>query len=366
MDATDRLFETEPFDFSPENRALFVASFRESALCHYRGNAVFRAFWDAAGQHPEQIETEDDVLASPPLMVHLFKERELRSVPLEEVALTLTSSGTGGQKSRIFLSARSLARVKRLAWQIHRALGLVSDEEVDYVCFTYDPHVAKDLGTAFTDEMVTSFTRRGGVTYALRFDEARHEFVFDERGVLAALERSAAARHPVRLLGFPAYLYRLLREHDVRLDLGPRSFVQTGGGWKGFSNEEIPKEQFRALVAERLGIPVANVRDMFGMVEHGIPYVDCAQGQLHIPNYARVVTRAPGDLRLLPAGETGLLQFFCTYLDSYPSINLLTTDWGRVGRCECGLPGATLEIRGRAGVTKHKGCAITALEIARS
>jgi Acyl-protein synthetase, LuxE len=260
------------------------------------------------------------------------------------------------------LSQGSLDRVKALAWRIHKELGMVSDEKVNYLCFTYDPHVARDLGTAFTDELLTGFTGRNEVYYALQWDEVKSDFVFNAQGVADTLHRFAKAGLPVRILGFPAFLHKVIVDFNLKLDLGPRSWVQTGGGWKNMADEEIPKQQFRQFVSDRLGLPVENIRDMFGMVEHGIPYCDCPAGNLHIPNYARVFVRSPFDLSILPEGEKGLLQFLCTYNDSYPSMSLLTTDWGRVGTCNCGLPGRTLEIMGRAGVSKHKGCAIKAAE----
>ncbi len=99
------------------------------------------------------------------------------------------------------------------------------------------------------------------------------------------------------------------------------------------------------------------------MVEHGIPYVDCEKGNLHIPNYARVYVRSPYDLTLRKKGERGLLHFLCSYNFSYPAPSLLTTDYGRVGTCDCKLGGDILILEGRAGVSKHKGCALKALEL---
>ncbi len=115
------------------------------------------------------------------------------------------------------------------------------------------------------------------------------------------------------------------------------------------------------ILADSLGIPAANVRDLFGMVEHGVPYVDCRLGNFHIPNYGRVIARDPGTLAPLGFNRTGLLQFITPYLTSYPSLSVLSSDFGLVRpRCACGLPGPVLEIKGRAGVKKLKGCAISA------
>ena len=69
-------------------------------------------------------------------------------------------------------------------------------------------------------------------------------------------------------------------------------------------------------------------------------------------------------LRPLPPYTPGLLHLMTPYLSSYPSISLLTTDSAQIEYdCPCGRPGPTLRVLGRAGLSKHKGCAITALEL---
>ncbi len=102
---------------------------------------------------------------------------------------------------------------------------------------------------------------------------------------------------------------------------------------------------------------------MFGMVEHGIPYVDCELGRLHIPNFSRVYIRDPKTMNILKNGSKGLIHFLSSYNTSYPSISLLTTDWGLIEECSCKLGGPTLKILGRAGVSKHQGCALKSLEL---
>ena len=49
--------------------------------------------------------------------------------------------------------------------------------------------------------------------------------------------------------------------------------------------------------------------------------------------------------------------------DAYPSMNILSTDWGILHDESDNLGGTSLEILGRAGVNKHKGCALKALEM---
>jgi phenylacetate-coenzyme A ligase PaaK-like adenylate-forming protein len=360
---TQALLESDPFSFSAENEQLFLESFRENALFHYQNHEFTRKLWVKLGFHPAQLNKPADLDCVPGTMVHLFKEHELCSLAKQDIVLTLTSSGTGGQKSQQFLSQESLDNVKRLALRIHQRLGMADNRKYNYLCFTYDPAVANDLGTAFTDELLTNFTGKEEVYYAIQWDETSQSFALNEEGVLSTLKRFAESGIPTRILGFPAFLYELIEKHHIQINLGPESWLQTGGGWKGKADQEIPKHEFREFIRERLGIPLAHQRDLFGMVEHGIPYVDCEKGQLHIPNYARVFVRNPRTLELLPKGERGLLHFLCSYNFSYPAPSLLTTDYGRIGNCDCSLGGDTLILEGRAGVHKHKGCALKALEL---
>jgi hypothetical protein len=359
----DYLFDTNPFSFDAQDRTAFLESFKACAEIHYNSNPYIQAMWNKKSIKPNMLTTEKILEDVPYVMVNLFKETEQITGPKSEIVLNLTSSGTGGQKSQIFLNQGSLDRVKKSAFMIHQYLGMTSDEEVNYLCFTYDPAVATKLGTAFTDELLTSFTRKRSVFYAIRWSEVKGDFELDVDGVVKCLESYSKDSCPARILGFPAHLYKILKDRNVHFKMPTNSWAQTGGGWKGFVNEEVPKEKFREFVSKRLGVEQSHIRDMFGMVEHGIPYCDCAIGNLHIPNYARVFIRSPRDLSILKKGDVGLIQFLCSYITSYPSFSLLTTDYGRISNCSCGLGGDVLEIIGRAGVAKHKGCALSASKL---
>lgn len=363
MKATLNLLNSDPFNFSEESKNLFLESFKENALHHYQNHEFTRKLWDKFNFHPAHLLKEEDLAQVPGTMVHLFKEHEFCSVSRERVVLILTSSGTGGQKSQQFLDEISLSNVKKLAYVIHENLGLVDRRLYNYLCFTYDPNVAKDLGTAFTDELLTNFTGKNEVYYAIQWNDEKNEFVLNEEGVVEALKRFSLSSLPTRILGFPAILHDIIVKYNIKINLSSESWLQTGGGWKGSADKEISKKEFRAFIEERLGISQKNQRDLFGMVEHGIPYVDCEKGNLHIPNFSRVFIRSPFDLSLKPLGERGLIHFLCSYNFSYPAPSLLTTDYGRLGTCDCGRAGNILILEGRAGVSKHKGCAMKALEL---
>ncbi len=369
MRAIDRLFEHEPFDYSAEGLRLQLEAFQEAFRLQYEGCVEYRRLCDHRGFRPGDLARREQLRDIPAIFVGVLKERDLLSVPAERVARTFTSSGTGGRVSRICLDQPSFDRVVRSARNVYAALGMVAPEqEVNYLCFSYDPAKAAEVGTSFTDDLLTSFTRRHDVFFTLRWDDKLGEFAFDREGSLERLEQYERQGLPTRLLGFPAFIHDLLEEGVARrgksFALPPGSWVLTGGGWKGRADEAISKRGFAAQVAGWLGIPQANVRDLYGMVEHGIPYVDCARQNLHVPLYAHVTARSPATMEASGEGEPGLLEFRTPYLTSYPSYSLLTTDLGRLhAGCECGVAGPVVELLGRGGVKKHKGCALTAAEL---
>ncbi|HEY9072348.1 MAG TPA: acyl-protein synthetase [Candidatus Ozemobacteraceae bacterium] len=366
FEACGRLFDvTNAFSHGPASDRLFAAAMREALAWHRARCPEFEAFLRLKGLAEDAAPAPEEI---PPLLVTIFKEHRLISIPDSRVKIELTSSGTGGQRSAIVLDRRSYDRILRIVDAIFDSLGLVNrDETADYLCFTYDPRIAKNVGTAFSDKILTGLTKRGSVFYAIRWDAGKQSFEFDLAHTVRRLLEFARRGRPVRILGFPAYLWQVcddLEARGERLALGERSFVITGGGWKIHRDREVTKELFKERAARILGLPEANIRDSFGMVEHGIPYVDCEHGRLHVPVFAKARVVDPETLRPLRDGEAGLLHLMTPYLSSYPSISLLTTDRARLAvNCPCGRKGHTIEILGRAGLAKHKGCAITALEL---
>lgn len=364
---TGELFDwSAAFDHCKNTDELFAGAMREALSWHLAKCPDFRNFMRESGlpQDLDIIAPED----IPPLLVTIFKEFRLISVPESQVKIELTSSGTGGRKSAIVLDNRSYRRIQKIVSNIFDSLGMVNHRQmVNYLCFTYDPRKAGSVGTAFSDKMLTGLTGRRSVFYAIRWNEAANDFEFDLDATVKKLIEFNRRPEPVRILGFPAYLWQVcnrLEENGIRLELGAESYIITGGGWKMHKDQEVTKEIFKDRVEKILGMPGCNIRDLFGMVEHGIPYVDCECSRLHVPVYARVRVVDPETLEDLGVGRPGLLHLMTPYLSSYPSISLLATDLGVIEEnCPCGRPGRTFRVVGRAGLAKHKGCAITALEL---
>lgn len=365
MSYVDDLIARDAFDYSAESEALFRRALNEAVTHHYHECPEYHRYLDYCGVSPN-MESEADIEKLPPIHVNVFKECDLITGPRDKIVLSLTSSGTGGKKSKNFLDECSLTRVKKIARQVHEALGMVDDKAlVNYCCFTYDPHIAKDLGTAFTDELLTSFTQRNKVYYTFQYNAASGQFEFDLKRLVEVFDDFEREALPVRFLGFPAFMYEALEYYrDTRgktLHFHPDSFLMTGGGWKKKEDKKVSREEFVQFIHEMTAVLPANVRDMFGMVEHGVPYVECRLGNMHVPIYARVTIKEPNTLHKLPYGAVGLPNFVTPYLYSYPAVSILVNDFALLEpECKCGLAGPIIRIIGRAGISKHAGCAVHA------
>lgn len=365
----DRFIERNPFSYSTDDKKAFVDAMKEAFKIQLKSSSFLKAYFKTYGFDIKKVTDYSKVHEFPFVSVNALKERELSFLKKEKMALELKSSGTRGQVSRMQLDKQSLLRVRHMAWNVFDALGLCDmQREYDYICLTYDPNIARDVGTAWTDKLLTSFTKAGEVFYAFKWSEEKKEFYFDIDASLEKLHRAELGQKLIRLIGFPAFVLKLSEEYKKRFGsypkINPGSFVITGGGWKTLSDEAIDKKIYRKILADNLGISQENVRDLFGMVEHGVPYVDCKFGNFHIPIYGKVIPRHPTSLKPMNFGEVGLLQFMTPYLSSYPSLSLLSSDWGSIEeKCSCGLKGPVLVIKGRAGVKKLKGCAVSASQM---
>lgn len=365
----DQLIELPPFEYSEPMKHMFKEAIKEAWGIHFRGSKGFANYMSSCGFDSEDLHDDFTLESLPFIHVDVFRNRPMITGAEDNVVLELTSSGTGGKKSRNFLDQCSLDRIKKIARTVYDGLDMVDDTaEVNYVCFSYDPVKANDLGTAFTDDLLTSFTKVKSVFYAIQWSEEKQDFFFDAEQTLKKLEAFGKEENPVRLLGFPAFVHKLLNMRKERglspVNYGPKSWAMTGGGWKTFEDESIPRDEFAALVEEDFGVPAQNVRDLFGMVEHGVPYVQCEKGAFHIPIYSYPIIREPLTLRAVEDGEPGLLQLITPYWTSYPALSILTGDVATIGpACSCRRGGKTLQLLGRGGITKHKGCAIKAAEL---
>ena len=306
---------------------------------------------------------ETNLVDLPHVIVTAFKERTILSIPEDQIEHRFTSSGTGGTQSKIFLDKTSFERQAFTRRSIVESYGLISEQEVNYLCFSYDPESGGARGAAHTHTAYSSFAPAKERFYAIAMGEDGQPH-FRKEECIEALRRFQASGLPLRVTGFPAFGYTTLKSIEERLSFPEESLMFSGGGWKLHTGEAVAFSEYVDLVGQVLGIPAARIRDVYGMVEHGIPYLTCEHGEFHIPIYGRVWAVDPATLEPLPYGQTGLFKLLSPFITSQPSLSVLSTDFGAVEKeCACGRPGGILKLKGRAGVKKYDGCAISAAQL---
>ncbi|MFC5474759.1 acyl-protein synthase [Paraherbaspirillum soli] len=347
---------------------LFNAAMRELTDYHCAQSPGYADWLAANGLDQDALAQVSDWSTLPPIFANYFKRRLLPSTTGEQ-ALELTSSGTSGQKSRMRYDDRSIGAAQAMVDRIFDHYGWnTPDTPCNYLLLSYEPAGAITLGTAYTDQFLCKYAPVNRVVYALRHNGSGNEF--DPFGVIRALQEFAEEGLPVRIFGFPAFLWFALermREMGLPpLQLHADSLVFLGGGWKTHADQEIPKSMLYQRLGEQLGIPDIRCRDGYGAVEHPVPYIECPHHRFHIPSYARAFVRHPATLAKQPYGERGFLHFVSPFITSCPAHSVVMSDLASLhagSECGCGIEADWFELHGRAGTSKSRSCALAASEL---
>ena len=293
----------------------------------------------------------------PFIPVQLFKTVNLSSVPAEEIAKTMTSSGTTGQAvSKIVLDKSTSSGQTRALTQIMKSvLGP-----------TRVPMLIID-----TSEVVRNrdmFSARGAGIRGFSMFGKDVEYALDENMNLRTEEIiEFLKRHQdetIFLFGFTFMIWQHfcheLKRTNTNLSI-PNGILLHGGGWKKLASLNIGNQEFRDEI-HRL-TQITNVINYYGMVEQtGSIYIECAEGYLHASAYSDILIRDVHNFKPLQVGEEGVIQVISMLPLSYPGHSLLTEDMGVVvgyDNCSCGRPGTYFLVHGRMKDAEIRGCSDT-------
>jgi phenylacetate-coenzyme A ligase PaaK-like adenylate-forming protein len=299
------------------------------------------------------FEPAENLSDLPYLPARAIKHFNLRSVSSEAIVKVLSSSGTSGKRSQIFVDkstaksqARALTDTLISAFGNNRYPMLVIDAES-----TIADRKSFSARTAAINGFAIMSKNR---CFALDDNYAPQWDIIDD-----FLNRNTDQKFFV--FGFTSFIWRSLVQElqalDKRLNMH-NAFLLHGGGWKTLATEQVSKDEFKSGVAEWLNLTA--VYNYYGMVEQiGSIYLECEEGNLHASMSGDAITRCPHSHDALPHGKTGLLQVFSTLPLSYPGHSILTEDIGRTlpsSECSCGHNGTIIEIDGRVPNADIRGC----------
>ncbi|HEX6499588.1 MAG TPA: acyl-protein synthetase [Micromonosporaceae bacterium] len=335
----------------PQREAVLLAQLTELTEHHRAACGEYARILDAldhgAGRRYQRVSD------LPWLPVRLFKRYALKSIPDDEVFKVLTSSGTTGEASRIYLDRDAAATQQRMLGATLRTV--LGDKRL--------PMLLVDTKALFRDRR--SFSARGAGVLGLMNFGRDHTFVLDEhdRPDVDAVKRFLAGHgdQPFLIFGFTymvwAYLYELAR--DESLDLSNGVLVHSGG-WKKLVDRAVDNGEFRRRFARDTGL--TRIHNFYGMVEQiGTIYLEGPDGTgLYCPDFADVIVRDPQTWDEVPVGTPGVVEVVSVLPRSYPGHVLLTEDLGVVHGIDDGAwPGKRFSILGRLPRAEARGCSDT-------
>lgn len=362
-----------PYETSEQIDNVFIIAMRQICDWHMSQNSFYYKLTKKFNFNSNALKTIEDCAKIPILFAHFFKTHVSLSIPFKNVYVRLTSSGTSGQKSQMFFDEWTLKSAQRMVEFIFRFYKWVDlNTKVNYLLFSYEP-TSKDfnIGTSYTDNFLCSFTAIKNIFYALRYNGISYDF--DYFGTIQTLLKYERESVPVRIFGFPAFLYFTLQKMQnlkiKRLELHPESLVFLGGGWKTYQDKKIEKRQLYKMISSMLGIEDSRIRDGFGSVEHCVPYIECSYHNFHVPVWSRVFILDIKTLNPVGFGQKGFLNFVSPYITSSPAHSVVMGDIASLypgSSCKCDLKTPYFIVHDRAGVSKSTSCAIAASELIKN
>lgn len=178
-------------------------------------------------------------------------------------------------------------------------------------------------------------------------------YFWDNDAALA--DALSALREPVTLFGTAFALVQLLDETAQTWQLPPGSVLVETGGFKG-RTREIPRPEFYALLAARLGIPTDCIWSEYGMSEMASQFYGQGLSTLKRgPHWVRTTCVQPRGGAPAPDGEPGALRHL-DLANFNSALCLQTGDWGTL------TEGGFL-LHGRAPGADIRGCSLSVEEL---
>lgn len=350
------------------SESLFIAAMKESVDYHRGQCQFYDNLCRNRGFESSVVQNIDDLSKIPAIPVDYFKTHEVRSISLDEVEVHATSSGTLGQKSQVFLSKSDLNLGTKMiirSMNYHRFISIVP---TNYLLLGFEPVKGNDMGNVKVLKGMTRLAPAINIDYAIKHLGGTYQI--DYFGILGTLKKYAFQHLPVRIFGFPSYLYMMLttmKQMQMKpLKLGKRSVIFTGGGWKKHDNMKIDKHELHNLIEEMLGIPRENCRDFYSAVEHSVAYPECKHHHMHVPIWSRVIIRDLTTLEPVGFDTPGFLNFVSPLITGMPLSSVLMSDLAVLrdgSHCGCGITTPYFEILGRAVTQSSRTCAVHATEL---
>jgi hypothetical protein len=339
---------TSVFTLSQQERDIaLLASLSELTSSHQRRCPPYARLLSALGAPPDGGYGSVEELHWLP--VRLFKQHSLKSIPDHEVFRVLTSSGTTGEPSTVYLDRQTAAaQAEALTRTLQAVLGRLRL-----------PMLIADSSAVLARR--ASLSARGAAALGMMSHGRDHTFLLDadDKADLPAVN-AFLRRHsgdPFLIFGFTHMIWTELAAIALqeKMDLSNGILLHTGG-WKKLSDQAVSEAHFKRTLAET---GLRQVHNYYGMTEAiGAIFVEGSKTPgLYCPDFADVIVRNPVDWSPSPVGVPGIIEVVSELPRSYPGHVLLTEDIGVIHGIDDGdWPGKRFSVLGRLPRSEPRGC----------
>ena len=339
-----------------ELRELKASLIAENFHFHYENNAYYRGLCEQQGVTPADIRHYDDLVKIPLIPVSEFKRtdtQKLLSLGLNKIEVEMRSTGTSGIPSVTRRDPETVTQGSLALWAMYREFFMFSSGAILFLMPS--PEEVPEMGMIKVSAMLA------GLVDTSRFIVRKASF--DPQEAIALL-RQWENEHIRHIVGPPFLVHKLvqyLKKHDIRMKLDRETIIINLGGWKRFTGEAIPREEYNRECAEYLGVQPDQIRDMYGLIEGNMVAIECSHHWKHVPPWVHFSVRELDDYhKEVHDGRRGALAIIDPTCLAYPAY-ILTEDMVQLDEtasCPCGRNGQRVNIIGRLTGSELGCCAI--------
>ena len=350
MEKINKYLELNAFSLNKEKKnKVFFDLIKSLTRHHYNNSAEYKKILDVMLGNLN-FKSLNEVPFLPTL---LFKNNDIKSVNIDKVIKTLTSSGTSGNSSKIFLDKiNANNQIKVLNKIISTILG---KERLPMLIIDENPNL----------EDRSKFNARRAAIQGFSIFGKNHTYLLNQNGKIdySLLNNFLQnyANKKFFIFGFTSYvfqnLYEKLNNKKLKYDFENAILIH-GGGWKKMENKKISNFLFKKKLFEKLKIK--NVINYYGLVEQtGSIFIECEKCESFISSIFSEVLIRDKNFNIQKPGERGLVQLFSILPTSYPGHSIITEDIGEIvdnKSCKCSLKGTRFIVHGRTKHSEIRGC----------
>ena len=340
----------EPFSLDKKRKKILFSNLINNLTSyHYRNSKKYKKILNFFNYNLRKSK----INKIPFLPTSLFKKFELSSIPKSKIFKTLTSSGTSGIPSKIFLDKENANNQRKV---LNKIVGsVIGDARLPMLIIDKNLYNMKR----------NTFNARAAAIHGFSIFGKAHTFLLDESDRIdykllnSFLEKNSHNKFFV--FGFTSFVYEyLLKKLSQKLlKYNFRNGILLhGGGWKKMEKIKVSNKIFKQGLFNKLKLKT--IHNYYGLVEQtGSIFLDCQKCGCFITSiYSDVIIR---DKFFDEAknGKKGIIQLLSLLPTSYPGHNILTEDIGEIissDKCICSTKGKRFKVYGRNKDFGIRGC----------